>query len=66
MHWSDVEKIAIDLEKHYSDEEIPEFDLPYLEEMVVSLPNFEDHEGEASDETLNQIIEHWIEIRHER
>ena len=66
MHWSDIEKIAIELEEAYSEEEIPEYNLSYLEEMVLSLPTFEDHEVEVEEAVLKQIIEHWIDIRNEQ
>jgi len=63
MHWTDIEEVAEALEETYSDEEIPERNLSYLKEMVLSLSNFEDHEVEVDDDLLNQIIEHWLEIR---
>ena len=66
MHWSDIEKIAIELEEAYSEEEIPEYNLPYLEEMVLSLSTFEDHEVEVKETTLKKIIEYWIDIRNEK
>jgi FeS assembly protein IscX len=66
MHWSDIEKIAIELEEAYSEEEIPEYNLPYLEEMVLSLSTFEDHEVEVKETTLKKIIEYWIDIRNEQ
>jgi FeS assembly protein IscX len=66
MHWSDIEKIATELEESYSEEEIPEYNLPYLEEMVLSLSTFEDHEVEVEEAVLKQIIEHWIDIRNEK
>ena len=50
----------------YSEEEIPEYNLPYLEEMVLSLPTFEDHEVEVKETTLKKIIEYWIDIRNEQ
>ena len=66
MHWSDIEKIAMELEEAYSEEEIPEYNLPYLEEMALSLPTFEDHEVEVKETTLKKIIEYWIDIRNEQ
>jgi len=63
MHWSDIEEIVEALEEAYSEEEIPEHNLPYLLEMVLSLHNFEDHEIEVSDSTLKKIAEAWIEVR---
>jgi FeS assembly protein IscX len=65
MHWSDIEEIAVQLEESYAEEEIPEYSLPYLKEMVLSLPNFEDHEIEVKESTMKQILEHWIDIRNE-
>ena len=44
MHWSDIEEIATGLEEAYAEEEIPEYNLGYLKEMVLSLPEFEDQE----------------------
>lgn len=63
MHWNDIEQIAEALEDNYSEEEIPEHNLLYLTEMVLSLPDFEDHEVEVEDVILKQIIEAWIELR---
>lgn len=63
MHWTDIEEIAEALEENYSDEEIPERNLSYLKEMVLSLSNFEDHEVEVDDDILNQILEHWLDLR---
>jgi|TARA_B110000503_G_C7042360_1_gene368740 FeS assembly protein IscX len=65
MHWSNIEEIAEQLEESYEHEEIPEYNLPYLKEMVLSLPNFEDHEVEVQESTMKQILEHWIDIRNE-
>lgn len=42
MHWSDIEEIIAGLEEAYAEEEIPEYDLEYLKEMVLSLAEFED------------------------
>lgn len=66
MHWSDIEEIAVELEDSYAEEEIPEYNLPYLKEMVLSLSSFDDHEVEVEDSTLKQILEHWIDIRSEK
>ncbi|PCJ25782.1 MAG: Fe-S assembly protein IscX [Rickettsiales bacterium] len=63
MHWSDIEDIASKLEESYAEEEIPEYNLPYLQEMVLSLAGFDDHEVEVSDITLKQTLECWIDIR---
>jgi FeS assembly protein IscX len=65
MHWNDIEEIASELEDIYSEEEIPEYNLPYLKEMVLSLPNFDDHEVEVENSTLKQILEQWMDIRNE-
>ena len=65
MHWNDIEKITSQLEETYSDEKIPEDNLPYLQEMVLSLPEFEDHEIEVEESRLKQIAEYWIELRNE-
>jgi len=66
MHWNDIEEIAIELEEAYAEEEIPEYNLPYLKEMVLSLPDFDDHEVEVENSTLKQILEQWIEVRSEK
>ena len=65
MHQSDKEEIAAQLEESYAEEEIPEFNLPYLKEMVLSLQKFDDHEVEVSDDTLKQILEYWVDARNE-
>jgi len=63
MHWEDIDDIVDALEETYADEEIPENDLPYLKEMVLSLSDFEDHEVEVDNQRLKQIMEHWLELR---
>jgi FeS assembly protein IscX len=63
MHWNDIEEIAENLEEYYSEEEIPENNLSYLKEMVLSLSDFESHDEEVEDFTLKKIIEQWLEIR---
>lgn len=63
MHWDNIEEIVAALEETYFEEEIPERDMQYLHEMVLSLPDFEDHETEPKKEVLKQIVEQWIEIR---
>ena len=65
MHWSDIEEIVAGLEEAYAEEEIPEYNLEYLKEMVLSLSEFEDQEVEVSDDNLKQILESWIELRTE-
>ena len=58
------EEIVENLEETYSEEEIPsEDDLPYLQEMVLSLSDFEDHEIEVDQERLKRIMEYWLERR---
>jgi Fe-S-cluster formation regulator IscX/YfhJ len=37
--------------------------MAYLEEMVISLPDFEEHDAEASEYDLKRILEAWIEVR---
>lgn len=65
MHWNDIEEIAKELEDTYAEEEIPEYNLPYLKEMVLSLSKFDDHEVEVESSTLKQILEQWVDIRNE-
>ena len=66
MHWNDIEEIATQLEITYAEEEIPEYNPPYLKEMVLSLSDFEDHELEVSNSNLRQILESWINVRNEK
>ena len=66
MHWSDVEDIVDQLEAVYLEEEIPEYNLPYLKEMVLSLQEFDDHEVDVDDSTLKHILESWMDIRNEK
>ncbi|MGC0371409.1 MAG: hypothetical protein DGJ47_000098 [Rickettsiaceae bacterium] len=63
MYWSDTRQIAHNLEENYSEEEIPENNLPYLIEMVLSLDDFSGSEAEADEDNLKRILELWIEIR---
>ena len=51
MHWTDIEEIAEGLEETYSDEEIPERNLSYLKEMVLSLSNFS-----VKDEIIEKFV----------
>ena len=66
MHWSDIENIVDQLETAYLEEEIPEYDLPYIKEMVLSLHEFDDHEVDVNNSTLKQILESWIDLRSEK
>lgn len=63
MHWSDTDQIVESLEEIYVDEDIPEDDLQYLEEMVLSISEFEDREIEAQESQLKMILESWLEYR---
>jgi FeS assembly protein IscX len=63
MHWHDVDKIAISLEKNYSDEDIPELTLKDLEDLIKLLSDFDDHEIETNKEVLKEILEAWKEIK---
>jgi FeS assembly protein IscX len=63
MHWNDIELIVEKLEETYSEEEIPDYNLPYVLEMVYSLPEFEDKEVEVEDDHLKRISEAWLDIR---
>ncbi|MFU7502354.1 MAG: Fe-S cluster assembly protein IscX [Candidatus Tisiphia sp.] len=62
MHWHDVDEIAISLEKNYSDEDISELTLKYLEDLIKSLSDFDDHEIETN-KVLKEILEAWKEIK---
>lgn len=66
MHWSDIEELVNGLEESYAEEEIPEYSLDYLKEMVLSLSDFEDQEVEVSDDHLKKILESWIDLRNEQ
>lgn len=55
MRWSDIEG------NHTLKKKIPEYNLLYLKEMVLCLPNFDEHKIEVSDSNLKQILEHWID-----
>jgi|APCry1669190288_1035285.scaffolds.fasta_scaffold101960_2 FeS assembly protein IscX len=63
MHWEDIEEIAECLEENYPDEDISEIKLPYLEEMVRSLVEFDDHSVDANKEILKEILEAWALLR---
>lgn len=65
MRWSDIDRIVEVLEDMYAEEDIPEHDIEYLREMVLSIPEFEDHEEEVDDDQLKLIIESWLELRNE-
>ena len=66
MQWSDKQEIIDSLEESYPDDEIPEYDLSYLKEMILNLPEFDDHQTEVSDDVLELILEGWIELSNER
>lgn len=63
MHWNDTDQIVESLEELYENEDIPEEDLPYLHEMVLSIPEFEDQEVPVDDAHLKVILEAWLEYR---
>ncbi len=66
MHWSNIEELAVGLEESYAEEEIPEYSLSYLKEMVLSLSEFEDEEVEVEEDHLKKILESWIDLRGEK
>ena len=63
MRWQDTEEIVQLLEEHYPDEDIPEDDLQYLEEMVRNMEEFEEHDTVPSKDNLKHLIEAWLELR---
>ena len=66
MHWSDIEELVNGLEESYAEEEIPDYSLSYLKEMVLSLSDFEDQEVEVENDHLKKILECWIDLRSEK
>lgn len=63
MHWHDVEEIARVLEENYPEEELENLRFSYLEEMIRSLNEFEDHNVKVNKKVLEEILEGWIEIK---
>jgi FeS assembly protein IscX len=66
MHWSDIEELVNGLEESYAEEEIPDYSLGYLKEMVLTLSDFEDQEVEVENDHLKKILECWIDLRSEK
>ncbi len=66
MHWNDIEEIVKVLEENYPDEEIDNLRFSYLEEMIRSLNEFEDHSVKVSKKILEEILETWLELKKER
>lgn len=66
MRWRDIEEIVQALEENYAEEDVHHLKLSEVEEMVISLKEFEDQETSANKETLNKILEAWIELREEQ
>ncbi|NRB10751.1 MAG: hypothetical protein HRU35_03955 [Rickettsiaceae bacterium] len=70
MYYNNIKELSElieSLEATYSDEEIPEDDLPLIKEMILSLEDFhEEYDLEIENENvLNFILEQWIEKRSE-
>lgn len=65
MHWDDMEEIARVLEENYPDEEIESLRLAYLEEMIRSLSEFEDHNVTINKQLLEELREAWLDLRKE-
>ena len=63
MNIEEIEQIAAALEENYEEEDIPEGNLEEVKEMVLSLNEFDFHEDEITQEVLEQVLEHWLEIR---
>ena len=66
MHWSDIEELVNGLEESYAEEEISDYSLGYLKEMVLTLSDFEDQEVEVENDHLKKILECWIDLRSEK
>jgi FeS assembly protein IscX len=65
MHWNDIEEIVRVLEENYPDEELDNLRFSYLEEMIRSLNEFEDHNVKVNKKVLEEILETWIELKKE-
>lgn len=63
MRWDNIKEIVENLEENYPDEEPSEVSLAYLEEMVRSLNEFEDHDIPVRKERLKEIWENWNDFR---
>ncbi len=65
MYWHNHDKIAQSLEDNYPDYEIETTKTKEIEEMIKSLNDFDEHYANPSKETLNSIIENWLDLRAE-
>lgn len=63
MHWNNIKAIANSLEENYADEEISGLSTKDLEELIKSLPDFDDHEIPTSKERIKEISDAWIAIK---
>lgn len=63
MRWNNIEEIAESLEDNYPDEDLLDVKLLDIEEMVMSLSDFEDHDVKVNKDTLNEILEAWLDLR---
>jgi len=63
MYWYDIDEIAEKLEENYQDEELSDLKLTHLEELVMSLNEFDDHEVPTTKTNLEEIREAWQGLR---
>jgi len=63
MHWNDIKAIANSLEENYPDEDVFELTTLDLEDLIKSLPDFDDHEIPTTKERLKEIRDAWTEIK---
>ena len=67
MKWNDIDEIVEALDAKYSDLDLDNVKFGRLEQMITNLPEFEDIDDLASpaiEEVLQEILESWLEYRH--
>ena len=64
MKWNDIDEIVEALDNEYSDLDLDNVKLGKLEKMITDLTDFEDVDDLPSATTLHDILECWIEYRH--
>jgi FeS assembly protein IscX len=63
MYWNNFEKTVRDLEANYPNEDILELEAIDLEDLIKTLPGFEESEIIYDEEMLHDIMEVWLELR---
>jgi FeS assembly protein IscX len=61
LTWDAIYEIALALKAAHLENDLEEMSLEHIFELVLALPNFQDHPELANDEILMAIYQEWYE-----